>query len=230
MNSVSEIIIRDSASRAAYIGSGEVSTDHRPREAGLGEVMQIGEIASQEWQTLWLGPYGRDLKEDAANSLVFHPFILRVPRGGKISAQLCVLICISSLIETKRRLYRGRTPLPLQLIVQRAANVPDDDDLRVYNPRSDFLLAMSTLPRLLVEVNSTGMGIDWPEDLIRMLLSGASIVRFTNKFLKPFREHKKFILVAIFIRNDGGASRYTMFQLEDNRSVCCTFCTSKLMG
>jgi hypothetical protein len=99
VNSVSEIIIRDSASRAAYIGFGEVSTDHRPREAGLGEVMQIGEIASQEWQTLWLGPYGRDLKEDAANSLVFHPFILRVQRGGKIAAQLCVLICISSLIE-----------------------------------------------------------------------------------------------------------------------------------
>jgi len=120
--------------------------------------------------------------------------------------------------------------LPLQLIVQCAANVPNDD-LRVYNPRSDFLLAKSTLPRLLVEVNCTGMGIDWPEDLIRMLLSGASIVRFTNKFLKPFREHKKFILVAIFIRNTGEANRYNLFQLEnDKKSVCCTFCTNKLMG
>jgi hypothetical protein len=98
VNSVLEYIIRDFPSRAAYFPSGEVTTDQPWREAGLGEVMHIREMASGEWERLWLEPYGSALKEDAANSLVFHPFILRVPRGRNVTAQLCVLICISSLI------------------------------------------------------------------------------------------------------------------------------------
>jgi hypothetical protein len=126
--------------------------------------------------------------------------------------------------------------LPLQLIVQRADNVPHgvanmlDDKVRVYKPHSDFLLAKSTLPRLLVEVNSTSTTSGWPEDRIQMLLSGASIVRFANKFLRSFQEDKKFVLVAIFILHNGEAFRYTLFQPKNDQSVCCTFCTNKLMG
>ena len=119
--------------------------------------------------------------------------------------------------------------MPLQLIVQRADNVPNDE-LRVYKPRSHFLVVKSTLPRLLVEVNSNFTTTDWPEDRIWMLLSGASIVRFTNKFLKPFQEDKKFVLVAIFIRQNGEAIRHTLFQCANVPSVSCTFYTSKLVG
>jgi hypothetical protein len=79
--------------------SGEVSTGGQlSREAGLGEIMHIGEIASENWETLWLGPHGNALKEDAANTFIFHPFIVRVPRDGTITTQSCVLICISSSI------------------------------------------------------------------------------------------------------------------------------------
>ncbi len=98
-NRVLEYIIRDPPSRTAYLLSGEVSTGGQlSREAGLGEVMHIRDIASEDWETLWQGPYGNALKEDAANTLIFHPFIVRVPRDGKITTQLCVLICISSSI------------------------------------------------------------------------------------------------------------------------------------
>jgi len=119
--------------------------------------------------------------------------------------------------------------LPLQLIVRRADKVPGDE-VRMYKPRSDFLVANSTLPRLLVEVNSISTTMDWPEDRIRMLLSGASIVRFTNKFLRTFQEDKKFVLVAIYIRQNGEAIWHTLFQLANDPSVCCTFYTSKLVG
>jgi hypothetical protein len=78
---------------------GEVSTGGQPsREAGLDEIMHIRNIASWDWETLWLGPYGNALKEDAANSVFFHPFIVQVPRDENITVQLCALICISSLI------------------------------------------------------------------------------------------------------------------------------------
>jgi hypothetical protein len=120
--------------------------------------------------------------------------------------------------------------LPLQLIVRRADKVPKDE-VRMYKPRSDFLVAKSTLPRLLVEVNSTATTIDWPEDRIWMLLSAASIVRFANKFLKTFQGDKKFVLVAIFIRQNGEAIRHTLFQPPANEPVvCCTFYTSELVG
>jgi hypothetical protein len=118
----------------------------------------------------------------------------------------------------------------LRLIVNRSAE-PAHERLRNYTPRSDFLIATSTLPRLLVEVNSTKMK-DWPPDLIRMLLSGASVVRFTNDFLEEFRTKKQFVLVAIFIEQDGEATRYLLYQLKNDRDkvVCCAFNTSKLMG
>jgi len=49
-----------------------------------------------------------------------------------------------------------------------------------------------------VEVNS-GTKRDCPEDLVQMLLSGAAIVRFANKFLDRFKADKNFVLFAIYI-------------------------------
>jgi hypothetical protein len=87
----------DPPSRAAYFSSGEVPTGGQlSREAGLGEVMHIRDLASEQWEKLWHTPHAALLKEDVANSLIFHPFIVRVPPSdGNITIQLCVLICIS---------------------------------------------------------------------------------------------------------------------------------------
>jgi hypothetical protein len=46
-------------------------------------------------------------------------------------------------------------------------------------PSSDLLVLKSTLPRLLVKVNSEPKK-EMREDLIRMLLTGAAIARFAN--------------------------------------------------
>jgi hypothetical protein len=78
------------------------------------------------------------------------------------------------------------------------------------------------LPRLLVEVNSKPKK-DWPEDLVRMLLSGAAIVRFANKFLDRFKTAKNFVLIAIYIWEDGKVSRYSLFQEPNYPEVCWTF-------
>jgi len=60
--------------------------------------MHIRDVAPEQWEKHWQGPYGHDLKEDAVNSIFFHRFILRVPEDGKTIAKLCVLICMSPLI------------------------------------------------------------------------------------------------------------------------------------
>ena len=73
-----------------------------------------------------------------------------------------------------------------------------DEGQRKYNPRSDFLISHSSLPRLLVGVSSTSVDV-WPMELVRMLTTGAFIVRFANRFLKPFCDEKNFVLCAIFI-------------------------------
>lgn len=94
----------------------------------------------------------------------------------------------------------------------------EEEELRKYCPRSDFLILQSGLPRLLVEVNSTAQNL-WPPDLVRMLTTGAFIVRFANKFVSTFKE-KDFVLCAIFIWDTGEVDRYTLFQNQTNEEVC----------
>jgi hypothetical protein len=93
-------------------------------------------------------------------------------------------------------------------------------EFRQYQPRSDFLFSNSALPRLLVEVNSTSTH-QWPMDLVRMLTTGAFIVRFANQFLNAFKAQSNFVLCAIFIWGNGDAVRYTLFQKGNDRKVCC---------
>jgi hypothetical protein len=99
MKDVITCIISDSRSRTAYFDLNEASTDQR-RQAKLSEVRHIAELACEPWEKLWRHPCGHDFKEDAANSIFFHRFILEVPEDGKIIAKLCELICISPLVTT----------------------------------------------------------------------------------------------------------------------------------
>jgi hypothetical protein len=98
-----------------------------------------------------------------------------------------------------------------------------NEELRQYRPRSDFLVlrSESTLPRVLVEVNSTSVPTNgFPKDLIRMLITGAFIVRFANKFVRGYKEHKTFVLCAMFVWDDGSVNRYTLFQQEQQQQNC----------
>jgi hypothetical protein len=101
----------------------------------------------------------------------------------------------------------------------------DDDDedrgeFRKYKPRSDYLISISSLPRLLVEVNST-QAASSPTDEIRMLTTGAYIVRLANSVVPAFKQEKNFVLCAIFVWDNGEASRYVLFQQIDDDRVCC---------
>jgi hypothetical protein len=53
-----------------------------------------------------------------------------------------------------------------------------------------------------------------------MLTTGAFIVRFANQFSKAFFKEKNVVLCAIFIWDNGKATRYSLFQLHDE-TVCC---------
>ena len=100
--------------------------------------------------------------------------------------------------------------------------VSTHEELRKYRPSSDFLISSSGLPRLLVEVNST-LQDSWHMDLIRMLTMGAFIVRFVNKFVSAFCKEKNFTLCAMFLWDNGAATRYTSFQqqIQNDEVVCC---------
>jgi len=104
---------------------------------------------------------------------------------------------------------------------------PVNEQIRKYRPCSDFLISKSDLPRLLVEVNSTSTH-SWPLDLVQMLLMGAAVVRFANKFLNAFRDGKSFVLCALYVRADGVATRFTLFQ--DGQKVCSVLYINELAG
>jgi hypothetical protein len=107
---------------------------------------------------------------------------------------------------------------PFSLITKCEGIQPVHEELRQYRPRSDLLVLKSSLPRLLMEVNSKPKK-EWPEDLIRILLQGAAIVRFANKFLDKFMENEDFVLCAIYIWDHGKATRYSLFQKSNNPEV-----------
>jgi hypothetical protein len=63
-----------------------------------------------------------------------------------------------------------------------------------------------------------------------MLLTGAAIVRFANRFLDAFMVAKNFVLFAIYIWDSGKVTRYSLFQELNNPVVCWTLYITKLAG
>ncbi|KLO18143.1 kinase-like protein [Schizopora paradoxa] len=150
------------------------------------------------WEKMWAKGGGRYVTEDMANSVFFLKLLCRLDgvEGSRIKSVL------------------GAFQWPFQLITElRGGQNPTGGRYRTYQPRSDLLILDSSFPKLLVEVQSTSQESVWPVDLIRMFLQAASIVRFTNKFLKAF-ENKQFVLPAIYIKNNGTAYWYCFFEYD----------------
>ena len=202
----------------------ESGSEPPQRLAGYYEVVHLMYIASCDWELSWRG--GVSLKEPLMNAIFFEYFVFEA--GGTITAQTYALTYLPPLVTIYRRLYRGYQSWPFTLITK-CETAPEGEQLRKFLPRSDFFVSKSTLPRLLVQVNSKPEQ-DRPEDLVRMLLCGASVVRFANKFLKKFIAAKDFVLFAIYIWENGKVSRYSLYQESNNQEVCWTLYTTKLAG
>ncbi len=129
------------------------------------------------------------------NAIFFLYFVLDA--GGTITTQTYALTYLPPLVMIYRRLHRGNQSWPFSLITK-CETAPEGEQLRKFRPRSDFMFLKSTLPRLLVEVNSKPRRLR-PEDLIRTLLCGAVVVRIANEFLDRFMVSKDFVLFAIYI-------------------------------
>ena len=122
------------------------------------------------------------------------------------------------------RPYRSNQQWPFQLIAKlESTPIIVEDQLRKYQPRSDLLVSKSSLPRLLVEVNSKYRK-EMPEDLIRMLLTGAAVVRFANGYLDTFMKNKDFVLFAMYIWSSGKVTRFSLFQEPNKQKVCLIVC------
>ena len=123
------------------------------------------------------------------------------PNRAELSPLKCSrsLTCLSWLRKRTIycRLYRGYQSWPFNLIAK-CENAPEGEKLGKYLPRSDLLVLKSFFPRLLMEVNSKPKQ-EWPEDLVRMLLCGAAVVRLANKFLHSFMRLRISILFAIYL-------------------------------
>jgi|HubBroStandDraft_5_1064220.scaffolds.fasta_scaffold136353_2 hypothetical protein len=159
------------------------------------------------------------------NAAFFSYFTLVSLRmGGSITVLTYALTCLPALITIYSRLYRSRQSWPFHLIVR--CDLNGDEELRKYRPRSDLLVSKSTLPRLLVEVNSKPRK-EWPEDLVRMLLSGATVVRFANRYLDGFKADKNFVLFALYIWDNGEVYCYSLFQVPNSSKVCWTLYITK---
>ncbi|TCD66544.1 hypothetical protein EIP91_001265 [Steccherinum ochraceum] len=86
----------------------------------------------------------------------------------------------------------------------------------IHKQKNDFALTGQSLPRLLAEVDSNAVersnskGV--PADYVKLLLTGAAVVRFANQHLSHRFSQHSFILMAIYIRKDGTANCHLLYQ------------------
>ncbi|KAH8976881.1 hypothetical protein EDB86DRAFT_2864191, partial [Lactarius hatsudake] len=169
---------------------------------GKDEVLHLGQISSlynaRHWSTLTDGQ-NRLFKEHDANWLFFYTIanhILSLSAGDetpKVTAKL------------------GQESWPFTLVIK------VDGVYHKYRPKSDFLILKFDLPRMAVEVNSSSS--ERPAvDHHRLMLQGASVVRFANT-LDTYKNEKNFVFVAIFISGARQADRYVLYQKKDSDNV-----------
>ena len=176
----------------------------------------------------WKGGLGKTLKAPLMDAAFFFYFALISFRmGGSITVLPYALTCLPALITIYSRLYRSHHLWPFDLIMKCDAIRNENEQLRKFRPRNDLLVSKLTLPRLLVEVNSKPKK-DWPEDLVRMLLTGAAVVRFANRHLDGFMADKNFVLFALYIWDNGEVYCYSPFQVPNSPEVCWTLYTTEL--
>ena len=101
----------------------------------------------------------------------------------------------------------SRGDWPFSLIV----TVESESKKYHYTPRSDLHVSVDGLVHLMVEVQS-----DRDEkDRYRMLLQGACAARLGRKIYG-----RPFIVMALYIKNNGSVIRYLLFQGGDDTKVC----------
>ncbi|KAI0684463.1 kinase-like domain-containing protein [Cytidiella melzeri] len=114
---------------------------------------------------------------------------------------------------------------PFMLIITSAehdATSRLEERYRTYRPKSDFSIWSSGLPRLLV-VNSTQPGNElMPFDQVRLLLAGASVVRFANRGVAEYSQETNFVLVCVYVEDNGTTVRYLLFQNSRDSAVYYT--------
>ena len=170
-------------------------------------------FSSEGWYTFTTCRPQRPFREDLANSMFCHHFWLAIQilKNEKLSSYLCVRCRWLPHTRVTFSFSRGFHTWPLAPFIACNPKLSRIDEYRKYCPRSDFLISTFSLPRLLIEVMSTDNNDSYPPDLVRMLLQGAFIVHFANT-LRAYKDKRSFVLVTVYMRGDGEATRYSLFQ------------------
>ena len=101
---------------------------------------------------------------------------------------------------------RGNWPFGLTVTVE-----SEEKTKYRYTPRSDFHVSVDGLVHLMVEVQSERD----EKDRYRMLLQSACAARVGRKIYG-----RPFIVMALYIQNNGIVTRYLLFQGGDDTKVC----------
>lgn len=186
-------------------------------------MLHVFDLIFWEWENMWDKNGDFFLTEDMVNAVFFLKFMCRLQsdtgRRTTTLAKLYVSCTISSILTYV--FYRSLSSWPLPFIAERYIFVPfsPEDRYRILNPTSDFLiLHAASLPVLFAMVQPEHTCAEWPEDLIQMLLQAAAIVRLANKKLKAYMGKKDFVLPVLYIKINGTASRYSVYEADGSVS------------
>ncbi|KAH9003162.1 hypothetical protein EDB86DRAFT_3100341 [Lactarius hatsudake] len=170
------------------------------------EVFHLIQISSLYWAKYWETEKIRKTRlfnEDDANWLFFYTIANHIDSHPSS-------IATDGTLELSAKLDQESWPFSLVIKVGQVYHT--------YTPKSDFLALKFGLPRMVVEVDSNSA--DRPAvDHHRLMLQGASVVRFANASLDTYKIEKNFVFVAIYISGDGQAHRYVLYQKKGSDEV-----------
>ncbi|KAF4568189.1 hypothetical protein EYR40_010410 [Pleurotus pulmonarius] len=171
------------------------------RDAKLQEVLHIDSLTSMPWQSMWQRSIS-PLTEPLANAMYFSPFILTCINNPQSEVTATLYVWLSFLAFTPKLKLALTEALPIGLS-------------RLLQGKFWPLGAQNS-----AQVHSTPSSTDpWPHELVRMLLCGASVVRFANGFIDPFKQQKNFVLAAIYIGQTGIVQWHTLYQNSNQTKV-----------
>ncbi|KAJ8520604.1 hypothetical protein ONZ45_g2588 [Pleurotus djamor] len=166
------------------------STEHR-RQNLLHHINYL----RRDFQKAWKSQVKSPLKSRLAHSMFFDALAVSIPESSTVASSIHGLF-VSSLPRLPYPLYRLlRNYDRMNLAVTFSSNVP-----------GYHTLSLKLIPDRPPKIQPS------PPDFIRMLIQGASLVRLANQHLDPFKREKTFILVCVFVRNEGTIDWLTLFQ------------------
>ena len=181
------------------------------------EQWAVTTMASFSWEITWKT---RPFKQQHADALFFGHIVCRIEtepgHGQGLTCQWCVAVFPVNCSPSFITYFRTDDPWLQKIIVADRKGAKRRENLRVYQPVSDFSLWGNSFAVFIAEsaIGTKRWSREYAQDEVKMLLQGATVVRLAKHL-----SMENFVFPAVWFTCTGIALCYLVY-LEEPSNVC----------